>query len=404
VLTFPYRPFTDVIFTNLLTNPWPLTPRVRENWLYLRQQLGIPIKVVTFNNRLLLNKFIPMTKLLLTIVCLLSGLKLCLAQNPADPRQQYAAIGDFKLESGKIIQDCTIGYRTYGKLNAAKTNGIVFPTWFGGTTKILEFVTPWHAIDTTRFFLITVDALGNGVSSSPSNSAKQHGSAFPIFTIRDMVESQHKMLTQKLGISQLVAVIGVSMGGMQTFQWAASYPAIAKHFIPIIGSPRPSGYDLMLYNLDRKIIEGDSAFNHGNYKVNPILAPAAMLLQIAGTTPDYWVKNMSYENFPVWLKRVETAKSPDWNNTYYQVLANISQDITKTYGGSMQEVANHIKAKMLIIVSKQDHLVNPTPAIEFSKLLPARLIILDSNKGHLAVSFDDPQMKQGIIDELAQEP
>jgi poly(3-hydroxyalkanoate) synthetase len=69
----------------------------------------------------------------------------------------------------------------------------------------------------------------------------------------------------------------------------------------------------------------------------------------------------------------------------------------------MQEVANHIKAKMLIIVSKQDHLVNPTPAIEFSKLLPAKLIVLDSNKGHLAVSFGDPQMKQGIIDELAEE-
>jgi homoserine O-acetyltransferase len=344
-----------------------------------------------------------MKTLLFTTAFFFAGAAFCMAQAQNDPRQQFAAIGDFKLESGKVIQDCTIGYRTYGKLNAAKTNAIIFPTWFGGTTKVLEFVTPWHAIDTTRFYLITVDALGNGVSSSPSNSTKQRGSAFPYFTIRDMVESQHQLLTQKLGISQLAAVIGVSMGGMQTFQWAASYPGIARHFIPIIGSPRPSGYDLMLYNLDRKIIEGDSAFNHGNYTVNPVLAPAAMLMQIAGTTPDYWVKNMSNENFPVWLKRVETAKSPDWNNTYYQVLANIGQDITKTYSGSMQEVANHIKAKMLIIVSKQDHLVNPTPAMEFSKLLPSKLIILDSNKGHLAVSFDDPQMKQGIIDELAEE-
>ncbi|HZY35663.1 MAG TPA: alpha/beta fold hydrolase [Mucilaginibacter sp.] len=343
-----------------------------------------------------------MKKSLLTAACYFAGLVLALAQTANDPRQQFAAIGDFKLESGKIIQDCTIGYRTYGKLNSAKTNAILFPTWFGGTTKVLEFVTPWHAIDTTRFYLITADALGNGVSSSPSNSTKQHGSAFPFFTIRDMVETQHQLLA-KLGISQLTAVIGISMGGMQTFQWAASYPGIARHFIPIIGSPRPSGYDLMLYNLDRKIIEGDSAFNHGNYTVNPVLAPAAMLLQMAGTTPEYWVKNMSYENFPIWLKRVETAKSPDWNNTYYQVMANIWQDISKTYGGSMQEVANHIKAKMLIIVSKQDHLVNPTPAIEFSKLLPAKLIVLDSNKGHLAVSFGDPQMKQGIIDELAEE-
>jgi len=95
-----------------------------------------------------------------------------------------------------------------------------------------------------------------------------------------MVESQHKMLTEKLGISQLAAIIGVSMGGIQTFQWAVSYPGFAKHIIPIIGSPRPSGYDLMLYNLYSKIIEADSAFNHGNYTVNPQIVPAAMLMQL----------------------------------------------------------------------------------------------------------------------------
>jgi homoserine O-acetyltransferase len=75
----------------------------------------------------------------------------------------------------------------------------------------------------------------------------------------------------------------------------------------------------------------------------------------------------------------------------------INHDISKPYGGNMQEAAKHIKAKMLIISSKQDHLVNPTPAIEFSKLLPAKLLVLDSDKGHVAPDFSDPQMRTAIV-------
>ena len=341
-----------------------------------------------------------MKKLLLTAICFFASLVLCLAQ--ADSRQKFASLGDFTLESGKVIQNCVIGYRIYGKLNSDKTNAILFPTWFGGNTRQIALVTPWHAIDTTRYCLITVDAFGDGVSSSPSNSTAQHGAAFPAFTIRDMVESQRKMLTEKLGISQLAAIIGVSMGGIQTFQWAVSYPGFAKHLIPIIGSPRPSGYDMMLYNMYSKIIEADSAFNHGNYTVNPQIVPAAMLMQLSSTTPGYWVKNMPYEKVAGYLKGLETAKNADWNDLHYQVKAVIGQDISKAFGGSMQEAANHIKAKMVIIVSQQDHLVNPAPAIEFSKLLPSKLVILNSDKGHLAVSFDDPQMHQAIVDELAE--
>jgi len=343
-----------------------------------------------------------MKKITLTAIYFFLCLALCLAQTAADPRQHSAVLGDFTLESGKVIQNCVIGYRTYGKLNSAKTNAILFPTWYGGNTRQIALVTPWHAIDTNRYYLITVDAFGDGVSSSPSNSSTQHGAAFPAFTIRDMVESQHQFLIKNLGISQLAAIVGVSMGGIQTFQWAVCYPGFARHLIPIIGSPRPSGYDLMLYNMYSKMIEADSAFNHGHYTVNPPIVPAAMLLQMSGTTPAFWVKNMPYEKVAGWMKGLETAKNPDWNDLYYQVKAVIGQDISKAYGGSLQEAANHIKAKMLIIVSQQDHLVNPEPAIEFSKMLPSKLVVLNSEKGHLAVSFDDPQMHQAIVDELAE--
>jgi len=342
-----------------------------------------------------------MRSFILTFLCL-TGFCICYAQKARD-RQQYATLGDFKLESGQIIKNCRIGYRIYGKMNSAKNNSILFPSWYGGTAKDVEYTDPWKAIDTTKYCLIIVDALGDGVSSSPSNSVGQHGPRFPHFSIRDMVESQYRVFVSKMGIVHLHAVMGISMGGIQTFQWAVSHPNFMDVLIPIVGSPRPGSYDLMGYNIYRKVIEGDPGFNHGNYKVNPIIPTAAMLSEFGSTTPEYKVKTMSRDSFAVWMKKVQTTKNRDWNDYLYQAIAVIGHDISKPYRGSMKEAANHVKAKMLIISSKQDHTVNPIPAIEFSKLLPAKLLLLDSDRGHAAPDFNDPTIQTAIVTVLEGE-
>src|SRR5262245_28159817 len=76
---------------------------------------------------------------------------------------QFAQFGDFKLENGQIIRDCRIAYRTFGKLNAAKSNAIIFPTWAGGTTEQLKGTIVPGKIDSNRYFVIAIDALANGV-------------------------------------------------------------------------------------------------------------------------------------------------------------------------------------------------------------------------------------------------
>jgi homoserine O-acetyltransferase len=317
-------------------------------------------------------------------------------------RQQFASIGDLSVESGKVIKNCKVGYRIYGHLNSTKSNGVLFLTWFGGTAKGIEGVTPWDAIDTTRYCLIIIDALGDGVSSSPSNSVQQHGTAFPEFSIRDMIASQHELLTTKLGITHVKAVMGISMGGIQTFQWAVSYPDFMSDLIPIVGSPQPTSFDLMLYNTYKNIIDADSAFNHGNYTTNPNIVPAKMLWELFLTTPTYRVKNIPRSDFPKWMNNTVDAPNGDWNNTYYQIKAIIAHDVSTPYHNSMKEAAARVKAKMLIISSVQDHMVNPNPAIEFSKLLPAKLVLIDSINGHLAVDFNNPQMKDSIAKLLAE--
>jgi len=335
-------------------------------------------------------------KRIIFLALLWSSSLTCFAQ-PGGNREHFANIGDIQLESGKTISDCNIGYRTSGKLNPAKNNAILFLTWFGGNSKNVTDMDPWLAIDTTKYCLIIIDALGDGVSSSPSNSVKQHGPAFPAFSIRDMVQSQHTFVMQSLGISHVKAVMGISMGGIQTFQWAVSYPDFMDDLVTIVGSPKPTSYDLMLYTTYRTIIDSDAGFNHGDYKTNPNIPLANMLWELFLTTPANRVSSTPASGFADWLKFAQTKPTGDYNDIFYQITAIIGHDISRAFNGSMQDAAAHVKAKMLIISSKQDHMVNPAPAIEFSKLVPAKLVLNDSDLGHLISNFSDPRIKDSII-------
>jgi homoserine O-acetyltransferase len=174
-----------------------------------------------------------------------------------------------------------------------------------------------------------------------------------------------------------------------------------NNLIPLVGSPQPGSYDLMLYNTFRNIVNADSAFNHGNYSVNPNIVTAKMLWELFLTTPTDRVKNISHSDFSKWMQNTINNPNGDWNDTRYQITAIIGHDISKYYHNSMQEAAAHVKAKMLIISSVQDHMVNPNPAIDFSKLLPAQLVLINSSSGHLSMDFNNPEIKDNIIKLLA---
>ena len=139
-----------------------------------------------------------------------------------------------------------MGYRTFGTLNADRSNAVLFPTWFSGKSEDLAaFMGAGQLVDTTKFFAVAVDALGNGVSCGA-------GSA-PV-TIGDMVRSQHRLMTEKFGIGKLHAVIGISMGGMQTFEWITAFPGFMKNAVPIIRSPKLTSVDLLLWQAELSAI------------------------------------------------------------------------------------------------------------------------------------------------------
>src|SRR5260370_26648676 len=185
--------------------------------------------------------------------------------SPTQGAQQFAALGDLKLQGGGVILDFRLGYRTVGRLNAEKSNAILWPSWLGGKSQdLLQFLGPGKVVDTTTYFVVLVDAIGNGVSSSPSNSSKEPLMKFPAFTIRDMVEAEHRLLIDVLHISHLRAVMVISMGGMQTFEWAVAYPDFMDLAIPMAGSPQSTSFDKLLWAAEIDAIELDPAWNNGN--------------------------------------------------------------------------------------------------------------------------------------------
>ena len=306
------------------------------------------------------------------------------SQTAADTRQQYASIGDFPLENGQHIVDCKIGYRSFGKLNATRSNAVIYPTGGGGTTFMMELFGVGEDVDTTRFYLILIDALGNGVSSSPGNSISQPKTLFPQFSIRDMVNSQYKMLTGKMNIQHLIAVVGGSMGGCQALQWAVSYPNFMDKVVSIEATPKLSTYDLLWMYTYTEAVKSDTAYHGGNYTVNPASPLAVHVSQLLLTTPANMNNTVSVDSFSTWLTSLE--KNPftvDCNNFLWQVKAMMMHDISTKAGGSLENTAKMIKAKMLIIANKQDHIINQTLSIKFAGMTNAELVVMDNDLGHL---------------------
>src|SRR5438876_6763260 len=146
------------------------------------------------------------------------------AHRADQPPHQRHAMGDLKLESGEVIRDFAISYVTHGTLNAKRSNAILMVTAISGNHHRLDFlIGPGKALDPTKYFIVCTDAIGNGLTTSPSNSQSQPRMKFPRFVMRDMVTSQQKLM-EHLGIKRVLAVVGPSMGGMQALQWGVSHP------------------------------------------------------------------------------------------------------------------------------------------------------------------------------------
>ncbi len=182
-------------------------------------------------------------------------------------------VPDFLLQKGGVLPTARLAYVTRGQLNAAKDNAVLVPSWYTGTHDDSEayLLGEGRALDPSKYFIILTNLLGNGLSSSPSNSpAPVDRGRFPKVTIHDNVRLQHRLLTGRLGIERLRLVTGFSMGACQTFQWASQYPDMVQAACPIAGSARTGNYNKVFLLALRRALELDPAFNDGFYERPPV--------------------------------------------------------------------------------------------------------------------------------------
>ena len=187
------------------------------------------------------------------------------------PDCETFALGDVALQSGATLPAARLAYKTWGALNADGDNAIVMPTFYTGTHERNEgYVTQVPALDTARWFIVSINMFGNGLSSSPSNTPPPcDGPRFPTVTLYDNVACQHRLLIEALGVKRIALVIGWSMAGCQSYQWGAQYPEMVDAILPFCASARTSPHNKVFLEGVKAALTADAAFAGGDYSAPP---------------------------------------------------------------------------------------------------------------------------------------
>ena len=314
--------------------------------------------------------------------------------------QQIANIGDLPLANGQTLRACRVGYRTFGRLDAKQSNVVLFPTWFGGTTaNLVELIGRGKLVDSSRYYVVAVDALANGVSSSPSNSPTQPRMRFPEVGVRDMVESQRALLMRVLHINHLRAIVGISMGGMQVFQWIASYPTFVDRAIPIVGSPQLAAYDLLLWQTELDSTFADPDWKNGDYVNQPALRAVHDIHTLSLSTPARFNRTTTRQSLASEVAK-RTVTVFDACDRVRQLQAMMAHDVAAPFGGSLVRAGAVLKTPLLVIVDARDQMVTPGPALEIAAAAKARVLELSSDCGHLVPSCERDKIAAAIADFL----
>jgi homoserine O-acetyltransferase len=322
-----------------------------------------------------------------------------------DAPHHHVALGDFVLESGEAIRDCAVSYVVHGPqrapgIPAAGAPVVLALPAIASTHHRLDFlVGPGRALDTSRFVIVAVDAIGNGLATSPSNSRHQPGEAFPAYTLRDLVASQ-AMLLDTLGVGALHAVVGASMGGMQALQWAVSHPARVGRVVAMTPMARTTPWAAAINECARR------ALTVGGLRAWDAWVPLMQLL--SGRTParvdaDFAGSAQVIE----WITQrtdwwaAQGYAPVDW---LYQSRAYDAHDVggTPGFGGDTAAALASIRARALVVAPTLD-LYNPAQAARWAadRIPGARFVSLETDWGHQSASAADAPSAARLDAEIA---
>ncbi|ONM45185.1 homoserine O-acetyltransferase [Halopseudomonas pachastrellae] len=210
--------------------------------------------------------------------------------------QRHTFTEPLSLACGKQLPSYDLVYETYGELNTSASNAVLICHALSGHHHAAGYhslderkpgwwdncIGPGKAIDTNRFFVVSLNNLGGchgstGPSSINPETGNSYGASFPVLTVEDWVHSQAR-LADVLGITQWAAVVGGSLGGMQALQWAISYPERIRHCVAIATAPKLSAQNIAFNEVARQAIITDPDFHNGDYATFGVIPKRGLML------------------------------------------------------------------------------------------------------------------------------
>lgn len=315
----------------------------------------------------------------------------------ADSHEGVFDLGFFRLECGTVLPEAKIAYKTHGALNADKSNAILYPTQIGAQHGDIEWpIGPGKALNPDTHFIVVLDQLGNGLSSSPSNCpAPFDRGRFPTISIRDDVAAQHRLVTDLFGIRRIALVVGYSMGAQQTYQWAVSHPDMVERIAPFCGTARTTPHNVVFLQSLRAALTADAAWSNGNYEQQPSIGMRALARVYAA-----WGLSQQFYRQELWrqmgFSTLEEFVTGFWEKRYGRRDANNLLSMIKTWelndvgatpgaGGSLERALRSIKAKTTILASASDLYFTVADMQFEAALIPgANFRVIPSVWGHMA--------------------
>ena len=362
--------------------------------------------------------------------------------NIQDDRVQNTLVEHFD-ESDALTLDCgtklaafDLAYQTYGQLNSAKSNAVLVchalsldqhaasahpvtgkPGWWSG------MIGPGLTLDTDRLFVICPNIIGGcmGSTGPPApdpQTGKAYGLNFPAITISDIVRAQEKLIT-RLGIDQLLCVIGGSMGGMQVLQWAVSFPERVFAAVPIATAARHSAQNIAFHEVGRQAIMADPLWHGGRYMdhdVRPVkgLAVARMAAHITymsemalaqkfgrrlqdrgeityGFDADFRIESYLRHQGMSFVDRF------DANSYLYITRAMDYFDLAADYDGNLIKAFEGAQARFCVMSFTSDWLFPTADSRQIVRALNAvaadvSFVEITTGRGHDAFLLDEPEM------------
>lgn len=328
---------------------------------------------------------------------------------------EYFSMDSFELAEGETLRDCTIAYTTFGELNDAKDNAVLFPHMYSGTSKDMEmYVDEDSAIDPTEYFVIMPNQIGNGLSTSPHNTPPPYGQAeFPRVRISDDVRAQHRLVTEEFGIEELQLVLGWSMGAQQTYEWAVRYPEMVNRAAPIGGTARNPVISRLLVDALTDAIKSDPNWDDGYYTdpeaVRRGLKRHARIWAIMGASDALYREEAWRDAGFSSLNDFMHAFWDEWflpmdpNDLLCMAWKWRNADVSRIADGDLEQALNRIEATTYVMPFEQDMFFTVESCRQEERMIPdSELRPIPTPWGHFGMLGLDPSDKE-FIEETIRE-